>query len=129
MKPNHCANLLTCYQDWRRFDGEIGAGPEMLHPQLIGEAIDAAIDIANQFEDILDMLCLALPYVESAAADPGYKRDHVAALAKRMEAAIRSLGQFGEGGAGAELGNETAAPAIVFFPCGSLGEAVEEGTA
>lgn len=126
MSPNHCVRLLEHHQAWRRFDGDMCDGPTMLPPKVIGDAIDAAIDIANQCEDILDMLCLALPYVENAITDPAYKSEKVAALAKRIETMIRRRDQFGEA---AEMVNDTSAPAIVFFPCGSLVEAVEEGGA
>lgn len=93
MSPNQCAKLLEQHQAWRRFDGDMCDGPTMLPPKVIGDATDAAIDIANQCEDILDMLCQALPYVENAITDPAYKGEKVAALAKRIEAAIRAQDQ------------------------------------
>ncbi|WP_415034499.1 hypothetical protein [Azonexus sp.] len=118
MTPAQCANLLERHQTWRRYDGEIGGGPDMLPPKIVGEAIDAAIAMAHRFDDIGDLLCQALPYVENAIADPAYKGKRVAALAKRIETLVRELDHFGEAN---EIVEDTAAPAIVFFPCGSLG--------
>ena len=95
MTPEQCANLLERHQEWRRYDGEIGGGPDMLPPKIVGEAIDAAIAMAHRFDDIGDLLCQALPYVEDAIADPAYKGKMVAALAKRIETMVREIDQFG----------------------------------
>jgi hypothetical protein len=61
--PAQCANLLERHQTWRRYDGEIGGGPDMLPPKVVGEAIDAAIAMAHRFDDIGDLLCQALDYL------------------------------------------------------------------
>lgn len=109
MSPSECAKLLRQHQEWRRFDGDIPDTPPMLSPKVIGEAIDAAIRIVDQFvelnelvkqrdecacgvdqcEDILNMLSQALPYVENATNDPAYKEAKVTALAKRIESTLR----------------------------------------
>lgn len=38
--------------------------------------------------DLLDLLCLALPYIEEAEQDPCYKPEAVRALARKIRAAI-----------------------------------------
>ena len=89
MSPSECAKLLRQHQEWWRFDGDMTDSPPMLSPKVIGEAIDAAIRIVDQFveltelvkqrdertrgtdqcEDILNMLSQALPCVENGTND------------------------------------------------------------
>lgn len=53
MSPIQCVKLLEQHQAWRRFDGDMCDGPTMLPPKVIGDAIDAAIEIVKQHEDLV----------------------------------------------------------------------------
>ena len=49
-----CVAFLRGYQAWRRFDGEIDEeGPAMPHPKSIGFAIDMAIRLIEQRDELL----------------------------------------------------------------------------
>jgi hypothetical protein len=67
MSPSECAKLLRQHQAWRRFDGDIPDTPPMLSPKVIGEAIDAAISIVDQFGDATELVKQTLPHVETIA--------------------------------------------------------------
>lgn len=45
--------------------------------------------IVSQRDKLLDLLTLALPYIETAAGDPLYKQDGVLALAGKIRAAVQ----------------------------------------
>ena len=42
MTHQEALEILRAHQEWRRYDGPIGKGPEMQDPKLLGEAIDVA---------------------------------------------------------------------------------------
>lgn len=44
--------------------------------------------MTEDFEKVLDLLCLALPYVEEAENDPAYKPGAVAKLTKEIRKVI-----------------------------------------
>ena len=48
MSREQAIKVLEEYQEWRRYDGPIGEGPEMPSPSTIGEAIDFAIKILKE---------------------------------------------------------------------------------
>lgn len=48
--------------------------------------------LATEFVELLDLLTLALPYIETAADDPGYKAHRVRELARKIRAAIKAQG-------------------------------------
>ena len=51
---SECASLLRQLNEWRRFDGEPGEqGPAMPHPKSIGFAIDMAIRLIEQRDELL----------------------------------------------------------------------------
>lgn len=52
-----CVAFLRGYQAWRRFDGEIDEeGPAMPHPKSIGFAIDMAIELIEQRDELLRLV-------------------------------------------------------------------------
>ena len=48
---SECVKLLRQFNEWRRFDGE--EGPAMPHPKSIGFAIDMAIRLIEQRDELL----------------------------------------------------------------------------
>ena len=51
---SECVALLSQFNEWRRFDGEIDEeGPAMPHPKSIGFAIDMAIRLIEQHGELL----------------------------------------------------------------------------
>lgn len=51
---SECVALLSQFNEWRRFDGEIDEeGPAMPHPKSIGFAIDMAIHLIEQYGKLL----------------------------------------------------------------------------
>ena len=51
---SECVKLLRQFNEWRRFDGEIDEdGPAMPHPKSIGFAIDMAIRLIEQRDELL----------------------------------------------------------------------------
>ena len=49
-----CVAFLRGYQEWRRWDGQrAGAYPSMPHPKSIGFAIDMAIRLIEQRDELL----------------------------------------------------------------------------
>lgn len=48
--------------------------------------------LSAEFDELLHLLTLALPYVETAADDPGYKSGPVRDLVTKMRAAIEAQG-------------------------------------
>ena len=54
MNASECVAFLRSYQAWRRFDGEPGEeGPAMPHPKSIGFAIDMAIQLIEERDELL----------------------------------------------------------------------------
>ena len=54
---SECVKLLRQFNEWRRFDGEIDEeGPAMPHPKSIGFAIDMAIRLIEQRDELLAAL-------------------------------------------------------------------------
>jgi hypothetical protein len=50
---SECVKLLRQFNKWRRFDGEIDEeGPAMPHPKSIGIAIDMAIELIEQRDEL-----------------------------------------------------------------------------
>ena len=50
---SECVALLRQFNEWRRFDGEIDEeGPAMPHPKSIGFAIDMAIRLIEQRDEL-----------------------------------------------------------------------------
>lgn len=43
MSREEALRILRAHQEWRRYDGPLGEGPEMQDPVSIGQAIDVAI--------------------------------------------------------------------------------------
>jgi hypothetical protein len=52
MTPKQAAEILRKHNEWRRFDGEPENSPQMLHPKLIGEAIDVAVEYIESQEHV-----------------------------------------------------------------------------
>ena len=51
---SECVKLLRQFNEWRRFDGEIDEeGPAMPHPKSIGFAIDMAIRLIEERDELL----------------------------------------------------------------------------
>ena len=48
MNLQEAIEILRQYNVWRRYDGPIGEGPEMLDPKTIGDAIDV---VCNTMKD------------------------------------------------------------------------------
>ena len=48
MTKEECIEILSQFNEWRRYDGELGKGPEMIEPRVIGIAIDKAIDYIRE---------------------------------------------------------------------------------
>ena len=54
---SECVKLLRQFNEWRRFDGEIDEeGPAMPHPKSIGFAIDMAIRLIEERDELLAAL-------------------------------------------------------------------------
>jgi hypothetical protein len=51
MDKHKALDILRRYQEWRRYNGFIGEGPEMPNPKEIGEAIDYAIYALEMMEN------------------------------------------------------------------------------
>jgi hypothetical protein len=43
MTHSEAIEILRKHNEWRRYNGPIGEGPEMQHPALIGKAIDTIV--------------------------------------------------------------------------------------
>lgn len=43
MTREEAIKIVRKHNEWRRYDGEVGKGPEMIDPKTLGEAIDTAI--------------------------------------------------------------------------------------
>ena len=51
MTLQEAAKILRAHNEWRRYDGPIGEGPEMTDPKTLGEAIDTACnELEGRFE-------------------------------------------------------------------------------
>ena len=48
MTPQEAIKILRQHNEWRRYDGPLGEGPEMGQPKEIGEAIDTVCDALEQ---------------------------------------------------------------------------------
>ena len=44
MTPQEATKILRHHNEWRRYDGPIGQGPEMTSPKNLGEAIDTVCE-------------------------------------------------------------------------------------
>lgn len=44
MTIEEAAAILRKHNEWRRYDGPIGEGPQMTDPKILGEAIDTVCD-------------------------------------------------------------------------------------
>jgi len=54
MNTAECVALLRQFNEWRRFDGEIDEeGPAMPHPKSIGFALDMAIQLIEERNELL----------------------------------------------------------------------------
>lgn len=76
--------------DWRKeFEGRMMASAIWEYcPDEFGELLDDCDRLAQQRAELLDLLTLALPYIEDAEKDPAYKPGHVAKLTRRIRAAV-----------------------------------------
>lgn len=50
MNPSEAAAIMRKHNEWRRWEGEPHKTPEMQSPELIGAAIDAAIEYIESRE-------------------------------------------------------------------------------
>lgn len=50
MTREQALDILSAFNEWRRYDGPIGQGPIMPAPREIGEAIDIAIEVLQAKE-------------------------------------------------------------------------------
>lgn len=48
MTKQECIDVLQQYNDWRRYDGELGKGPAMIERRVVGIAIDRAIEYIKE---------------------------------------------------------------------------------
>lgn len=48
MKAQEAVMILRKHNEWRRYDGPIGEGPQMTDPKILGEAIDTVCDTLEQ---------------------------------------------------------------------------------
>jgi hypothetical protein len=56
MTPTECSTLLRKHNEWRRGDDEDGPELKMLHPLDVGVAIDTAIQLIEQRDELLTAL-------------------------------------------------------------------------
>lgn len=61
------------------------------HPYAIAVAGSRAKALVESADNLLDLLALALPYVEEAEFDPGYKAGAVKKLSTRIRQAIEAI--------------------------------------
>ena len=52
MTPKQAAEILRKHNEWRRFEGEPDAAPDMLDPFLIGKAVDVAVEYIESRENV-----------------------------------------------------------------------------
>lgn len=115
-----CAAYLRKYNEWRRGDPEDNRESEMPHPREIGLAIDMAIELIKQRNELLNMLWKALPFVEDHEGCDGYKPETIKKTVEQIKRVLKAAESHGQ----PEKQPETSVPALVFYPAGSLGEEV-----
>lgn len=59
MTLKEAISILSTHNQWRRYDGPIGEGPEMTEPKILGEAIDTVCDNVLTWEDIKTIVNIA----------------------------------------------------------------------
>lgn len=52
MKAQEAVMILRKHNEWRRYDGQIGEGPQMTDPKILGEAIDTVCDFLEGIIEI-----------------------------------------------------------------------------
>ena len=88
-----CAESLRKFNEWRRFDGDCANGPAMPHPKEIGVAIDTAIGLIGQNDNLLSAMRKAV--VAGAHPSIEAKED----CYNILNAAIRAHVEIVKGGA------------------------------
>lgn len=112
--PAACADFLRRYNTWRRGDAEDSSETEMPHPREIGLNIDYAITLIEQRGELMAAIDNLLKVKGRHNTEIAYKR-LAAVFAKTEGDHLRDL---------TKMTDTTTAPAIIFYPAGSLGEEV-----
>ena len=55
MTKEETIEILRKHNEWRRYDGEVGKGPEMIDPKTLGEAIDTAIQELEMAKETIEL--------------------------------------------------------------------------
>lgn len=55
MTREEAIGILRKHNEWRRYDGEVGKGPEMIDPKTLGEAIDTAIQELERAKETIEL--------------------------------------------------------------------------
>lgn len=66
MELKEAIEVLKNHNVWRRFDGEIDGGPEMISPKIIGIAIDTVV---SEYEN----LCIKKPLPKDRKGKTNHK--------------------------------------------------------
>lgn len=111
-----CAEILRRYNAWRRGDPEDNRETYIPHPQEIGLNIDYAIIMIEQRGELMAAIDNILKVKGRHNTEIAYKR-LAAVFAKTKGDHLRDA---------TKMTDTTTIPAIIFYPAGSLGEAVEE---
>jgi hypothetical protein len=80
-----CAEFLRLYNEWRRGSDTL----QMPSPEEIGRAIDKAIELLRDRDELLHLLATALPFIEDAEGDDCYKPGVAKKLATQIQAAVK----------------------------------------
>lgn len=105
MNYTEAIDILRKYNEWRRYDGPVDGGPEMIDPKLLGEAIDIVVaGKDNSLSDIeqfrreaaKDILCAAINGAVSAGAT-AITKDIEIAVCESIKIADELIRQLKEG--------------------------------